>query len=420
MTALSSETARRTLHSLGSGEPPPMDAISLLSVGLQRDLRIFTREYFSRDGGLLASPNATTGTFKIIEAYYGGGKTHYLRAVEREAAQHGFASAFVNLRKDECPLTRFDLIYQAVAEALRTPDLPPGKRGIADVIRHWLDRDLGEDVDPVAHAQEKVALLGDLPLAGMKLAIREAALAHASGDAEMFDQAQVYLANGQVTPLLRKKGIVQAIKKESGSLALRSVVHWLRQIGYPGLVFILDEGDRSLSLSRANDKRAASNNLVQLINETNTEGSWPGVLLLYSIPSWDSFASAFQDNAALISRVRNTGFPMNPPAARINLDARTDSDAAKIAFCKELGARLYDLFALAYADTGLSSDDAARLATDVADVVVEQEITNTFRRIFVQTYISALNYADGGDVPSRAQIEQMALGEADKVSSGGD
>lgn len=314
-----------------------------------------------------------------------------------------------------------DLIYQAVAEALRTPDLPTGKRGIAEVIRYWLDHDLAEDADRIAHTQEKIAALGDLPLAGMKLAIREAALAHASGDTEMFDQAQVYLANGQVTPLLRKKGVVQAVKKETGSLALRSVAHFLRQIGYPGLVFILDEGDRSLSLSRANDRRAASNNLVQLINETNTEGAWPGVLLLYSIPSWSDFLSAFQDNSALIQRVQNTGFPMSPPAARINLDARIESDVAKIAFCKEIGARLHELFGLAYSDFKLADDDAALLGGDTAEVVVAREITSTFRRLFVQTYINALNYAYlEGSLPNRSQIEQLASGEADKVSSGGD
>ncbi len=395
------------------------EAIPLLSVGLERDLRVFTREYLGPQG-LLASPNATTGTFKIIEAYYGGGKTHYLRAVQHEAAQNRFASAIVNLRKDECPLTRFDLIYRAVAEVLQVPDLPAGKYGITEVIRHWLDHDLSEDVDPVSHAQSKLASLGDLPLAGLKLAIREAALAHASGDSEMFDQVRVYLVNGQVTPLLRKKGIVQAIKPETGSLALRSVAHWLRQIGYPGLVFILDEGDRSLSLSKANDKRAASNNLVQLINETSTEGAWPGVLLLYSIPSWDSFTSAFQDNAALITRVRNTGFPMSPPAARINLDARTESDEDKIGFCKKLGERLFNLFVLAYPDQTLDQADAATLASQVADVVVENEITNTFRRLFVQTYIIGLNYARDGDLPTRGEITQMALGEADKLSHSGE
>ena len=152
--------------------------------------------------------------------------------------------------------------------------------------------------------------------------VRAAALAYASGDHETFDEVLVYLTGGKVTPGLRKIGVLQPIDAKNGSLALRTLAVLIRRMGWSGFALILDEGDRSLSIVSSKDRKAASNNLVQLINEAATEGAWPGTLLLYSIPSWQNFSQAFDQNQALIQRTSKTGFPLVPPAPRIVLDER--------------------------------------------------------------------------------------------------
>lgn len=386
---LSPQRAQLAIDTLVGGEPPTLEIVDLISVGLERDLKTFEREYFRPTSFLVSEAGST---FKIVEAYYGGGKTHYLRAVERTAHRHNFASAFVGLKKNECPLTRFDLIFAAVAESLSIPrgeQLPP-VRGIGAVIRHWIDtlRDGAED--PMQELQRRIDAIGDLPLMSIKIALRTAALAYASGDEETFAETLVYLTSGKISAGLRKRGVLQTIDDKNGSLALRTMAALLRKLGYAGFVLILDEGDRSLSIFSAVSAKAASNNLVQLINETAKEGDWPGTMLLYSIPSWQSFLNAFGDNQALIQRTEPTGFPLIPPAKRIVLDDRQHSAEEKRAFCTKLAERLNALYEAAYPGYLPAAETLTKAARIMADRVLHYETESTFRRLFVRSYLSAL------------------------------
>ena len=417
--SLSPQEAQRVVHSLGMGEPPAAEVIEFLSVGLEADVRTFKREFFSPHSFIVSSETEGS-TFKIIEAYYGGGKTHYLRAIERLAHEHGFASAFVSLKKDECPLTRFDLIYSAVADALTVPHGEAGGRirGIGNVLRAWVDEVAEDEENRLQAVEGKVNGVRDLPLMSIKVALRVAVLAQAMGDKVTFDEALVYLTSGKVSPSLRKQGVLDKIDKTNGSLALRSLVAWIRDIGYAGFVFILDEGDRSLSIVSSKDKIGASNNLVQLVNETATEQAWPGTVLLYSIPGWSEFNQAFGRNDALIQRAKPTGFPMVPPATRIVLDDRYQTDEKRKQFCIALAQRLSVLYQLAYPDSTIPAsrlEDAAEL---VADVVVENAIVASFRRLFVQSFLAALYHLEDSDLTA-SDAELLVTGQADLLNKQG-
>jgi hypothetical protein len=407
--------ARAAIQGLTAGQPPSPEIADLISVGMQQDLDTFESEYFGADGLL---PNTEQGAFKLVEAYYGGGKTHYLRAVERVAHRNGFASAFVELHKDSCPLTRFDLIYSRVVEALTLPgtDDRPAVVGIADVIRAWIRQPQGHgEESAIEYAEARLQELGDLPFPTLRIALCEAARAIASDDRATLDETLVYLHSGKISPALRKRGILEVIDVRSGSLALRSLACWLRAIGYPGLVLILDEGDRSLSIASVKEKTTASNNLVQLINDTSKGTGWPGVLFLYSIPLWRDFQHTFGTNAALMQRVQGTGFPGVPPAMRIVLDDRYPTDNEKIAFCVEVGRRLASIFECGY-PTGRSEAEPDNLARDVARAVVQQVIDVSFRRLFIQSYVAALFLARGGRQLSRSDIDQIVAGETSKLA----
>ena len=298
--------AKQTIDSLMRGEPPRKDLIETLSVGLDRHLEVLEEEYFAQDSQIVDLEVAGS-TFKMVETYYGGGKTHYLRAVEQVALRNNFATAFVSLSKDECPLTRFDLIFFSVARSLSTQDSAE-TAGVGAVIRNWvdsLDAQGEEDVHQVV--KRRVDEIIDLPMASIKFAFRIAATAHLSGDAELFDSAIAYLTSGKISSELRKRNVLEPVNSRNGSLALRTLSSLLRQLGHAGFVLIMDEGDRSLSIVANRDREAASNNLVQLINET-AEQRWAGTVFLYSIPSFESFRKAFQGNQALISRTDSTGF----------------------------------------------------------------------------------------------------------------
>jgi hypothetical protein len=417
---LSPQEAQRAIYALVSGEPPSLEVVDLISVGLERDIRTFEREYFAPTSFLVDERTAGS-SFKVVEAYYGGGKTHYLRAVERSAHRHNFASAFVGLKKDECPLTRFDLIYIAVAESLTVPrgDGNPPVRGLGNALRFWIDSINATSEDVMADIQRRVDEVGNLPLMGLKVALRAAALAYASGDHETFDEALVYLTGGKVTPGLRKIGVLQPIDAKNGSLALRTLAALIRRMGWSGFALILDEGDRSLSIVSSKDRKAASNNLVQLINEAATEGAWPGTLLLYSIPSWQNFSQAFDQNQALIQRTSKTGFPLVPPAPRIVLDERERTDKEKLDFCSKLAGRLNRLYEAAYPGQLPSTDVLTDATSKISRQVVRQIIESTYRRTFVQSYLSALYLIGQGDTLTDVDADAIVNNQMSQLAKSG-
>lgn len=404
-------SARAAIESLSQGVAPSPRVTDFISVGLEDDLRVFEDEYFGDDGLLR---NSDQGTFKLVEAYYGGGKTHYLRAIERLAHRQRFASAFIELHKDQCPLTRFDLIYARVAESLTVPG-PEGEpsRGLAQLIRNWVTPPLGSEEDPLVYVDAQVGKMGDLPLPSLRIAIDHAARAIASEDRTTLDEVQVYLHSGKIAPILRRKGILETIDVRSGSLALRSLSIWLRQVGFPGLLLVMDEGDRSLSISSTKERVSASNNLVQLINETLKGTDWPGVMFLYSIPSWQDFQNSLAaNNMALDQRVRGTGFPNLPPAPRIVLDDRYPDDDSKAGFCRAVAERLLQVFAAAYPKTRVTSELGAALAKRVATAVLRETAEVSFRRLFVQAYLGALYKGGDGKTLSDGDIHGIVTGQA--------
>jgi hypothetical protein len=190
---------------------------------------------------------------------------------------------------------------------------------------------------------------------------------------------------------------MQAIDAKNGSLALRTLAALIKKMGYAGFVLIFDEGDRSLSLGSAKEKKAASNNLVQLINETAASGAWPSTMLLYSIPSWQSFSDAFADNQALIQRTSGVGFPGIPPAPRIVLDEREKDDEQRKEFCLKLALRLNALYETAYPGLLGDRDVLADTTTRVIAEVLDREISSTYRRLFVQSYLGVLFEMSSGD-----------------------
>ena len=73
--SFSRKDSRAALDSLNMGVPPSPEVTEFISVGLEKDLNVFESEYFGPEGLLRESDQ---GSFKLVEAYYGGGKTHYL------------------------------------------------------------------------------------------------------------------------------------------------------------------------------------------------------------------------------------------------------------------------------------------------------------------------------------------------------
>lgn len=134
--------ARQILQRVGEAGQPPEVGIEHLNVGNTHLLEVLDREYLT--------PIAAEGrgsSFKLVQAWFGGGKTHFLYCMRGRAWARGMATALVELSPDECPFDDPLRIYQAVARevslAPADPTVPPA-RGLEQVLRTAFEDRLAE------------------------------------------------------------------------------------------------------------------------------------------------------------------------------------------------------------------------------------------------------------------------------------
>jgi hypothetical protein len=134
---LTRPVAQRILQTLGESGTPPERGVRFLNVGNESYLDVLRREYLE---GLLPAGGST---FKLVQAYFGGGKTHFLLSVREMAWQTGFAAAYVGLSPTSCPFHEPLQVYRAVVRSLRAP--PPDEAplapttGLTDLLRDLIE-----------------------------------------------------------------------------------------------------------------------------------------------------------------------------------------------------------------------------------------------------------------------------------------
>ena len=133
----SAAVARQILQRVGEIGQPPEVGIEYLNVGNETLLDVLDREYLgpiARDG--------RGSSFKLVQAYFGGGKSHFIFCVRQRAWAQGLCAAYVGLSPDECPFDDPLRIYQAVVRELAWPpardDVVP-TRGIEECLRMAVD-----------------------------------------------------------------------------------------------------------------------------------------------------------------------------------------------------------------------------------------------------------------------------------------
>ncbi len=132
---LSVELANHIVQRLSEGGQPPELGIQHINAGNETFLRILETEYLGRilKGG---------SSFKLVEGYFGGGKTHFLYCVRELAWSHGFVCSLVELSPHECPYDDPLRVYQAVARHL-SPAPSPGSLvpipGLTELLRSYAD-----------------------------------------------------------------------------------------------------------------------------------------------------------------------------------------------------------------------------------------------------------------------------------------
>lgn len=377
--------ATQIIGRLGEAGQPPELGIGHVNVGNDSYLDILEREYLRpivEDG--------RGSSFKLVQAYFGGGKTHFLFCVRERAWRLRFPTAVVGLSPDECPFDDPVRIYAAVAREITWPPFDPAiapARGLDELLRTVLDEKREtvsyEDLHNwiVRHIRRVPADSNSY-----RVAVARFLLACLDEDLEAEDLLAAFLRGESVTPgELRAYGVREEIRRETGFRFLRSMIQVVQALGAPGVVLAFDEMDRNLSFSPKR-RRAIVDNLRQMIDLCGRE-ALPGLLMLYAVPP--EFLTRFvPEYVALQQRLESpaTLSIRSPQAVVIDLETL---DVPQVELLAQIGERVLVVFSKA-TDRVLDVDLQRSNLSLLAKVVLEGAWDVAHRRTYVKGSVALL------------------------------
>jgi hypothetical protein len=384
-TSLQPELARHIIQRVGESGQPPEQGITHLNVGNDSYLRILDEEYLTR-----LKHNPRGSSFKLVQGYYGGGKTHFLYCVRDLAWKHGFLTSLVNLSPRECPYDDPVKVYAAVAINLTSPPLDDGvepTRSLTDLLR-----DLADDRRTAMGAKramtwiQRTAARVSTESHSFRKAATAFMAAYLQGDADREAILEPWLL-GEPVPRTetRPLGVFEAIESSTGFKMLRSLSQVISGYGLPGIALLFDEVDRNLSLT-SRKMLAVGDNLRQVIDLCG-QARLPSTLFLYAVPP-EFLRNVVPDYPALDQRLKSP-VPLcerSPQAAVIDLE---HLDMDPVALLTGIGDRLQSIFETATgwkADAAIQAHNRALIASTMAAYTFEV----SHRRLFVKTYVDFL------------------------------
>ncbi|MFP4600436.1 MAG: BREX system ATP-binding domain-containing protein [Persicimonas sp.] len=383
------------LQRLGESGQPPEYGVELINVGNESYLEVLDEEYF---GGLLDGG----ASFKLVQGYFGGGKTHFLHCVRDMAWRHGFAVAVVELSPTECPYDDTLKVYATVARRLAGGDRAAGY-GITELLRDVVDRRLAQAEarfrDGGADRPEQAARrqverwlrreVGCTPCESVSFrkAIVEFALGWLGEDYGRVDKLEAWL-RAEPVPRgeVREWGVYERMSRSNGFLMLRSLTQMMRGLGFAGTALLFDEVDRNLSVS-AKRSQSIGDNLRQVIDLCGRH-QLPNTLFMYAVPP-EFMRTVVPDYPALYQRLK-TPVPLSvksPQAVLVDLE-KLDLPAEKL--LAKIGERLVPIFRAAH-HVRLDPDRQKNNARILAAACVNTQFEVNHRRLFVKTFVDLLN-----------------------------
>ena len=383
--------ARHILQRVGEYGQPPEIGIEHLNVGTESLLRILDEEYLDP-----IAEHGRGSAFKLVQSYFGGGKTHFQQCVRQRAWARGMCAAMVGLSPQECPFDDPLRIYQAVARELTWPPvdltaLP--SRGVEHTLRIALDerRDaMGDEalLDWLRTDFRRVPV--DAP--SYRAAVVAFAGAYIRSDYDAEELAAAWL-RGEVVPAgeAATLGVRETVRKDNGFRMLRSLCQVLQGLGGRGLLLCFDELDRNLSLPPRR-RRAVADNLRELIDLCGRE-ALPGLLCMYAVPP-EFMRHVVTEYPALQQRLEGPRSlsRRSPQAAVIDLEELDRSDEELLV---GIGHKLLALFEIARG-MQLDTDAQGQNLRALAREVLEGSFEVAHRRAFVKAAVDLLHgQADG-------------------------
>ena len=379
--------ARRIIETVGAHGAPPEWGFQFFTAGIEPYLRILEDDYLSEyvpGGG---------SSFKMVVGAYGGGKTHFLYSVRELAWKHDFAVSYVTLSAEESPFHRLELVYRAIIQSLMYPMEPEelfsgAERGIDAFIKSWYasarsrlqEEGLTGTELRDALAEEAARAVDEVESVNFAQAIRHMVDALSSNrDDDYLNILQWLTVQGYDRTIHKQYGILHAIDKSLAFSMIRSLVRFVRNLGYGGMAILFDEAEQVPSLS-SKQRELMLSNLRELVDECG-HASFKNVMVLYAIPDMGFFEGRSNVYEALKQRISTVFDFMNPTGVRIDLE-RVMSDPEELLV--EIGSKLLTIFELAFSVT-LPADKREPAIRQIARAAYAERFGDIgYKRLFVQ------------------------------------
>ena len=389
---LDPNTARKIIEIVGRQGNPPEYGFQYFTAGPDIYLNTIDEEYlrnFIRNGGSI---------FKMIIGIYGGGKTHFLYCIREIAWKYDYIVSYITLSPEQTPFHKLEQVYKAIVANLmysQTPEelLSGYDRGIEAVIKKWYNekyQELSAKLTGNAVPRELntyASSLGPYESTSFRNAVKEAFIALSEKREESFTLIMQWLKGENPSKnMLKDFKIFEKIDKSTAFKMIRSLVQWIQEIGYSGLIVLMDEAEQTPSMS-SRQKSLLLQNLRELIDECG-HANFKSTMWFYAVPDENFLEGCSQIYEALRQRV-STVFDteINPTGVKIYLE---NIPIKSVELLKEIGKKLAKIYEIAYS-VKFDADPLEKTIRNIAEAAYERKLEIGYKRLFVQNIIKAFH-----------------------------
>ncbi|MFU8804337.1 MAG: BREX system ATP-binding domain-containing protein, partial [Bradymonadaceae bacterium] len=340
--------------------------------------------------------------FKLVQGYFGGGKTHFLYCVREIAWERGFATAVVELSPAECPYDDSFKVYRAVVRRIGLrPATPLGapSYGLPDMLRNLIDDRIDEALghaygdkemerarDAVEHWLMSTVSRTPCESHSFRQAIIAFCRAYIRKEYEKEQIVEAWILGEPVPPgEVREYGVYEQLGKNNGFTMLRCLTQMVVGLGLPGTVLLFDEVDRNLSVS-VKRSQVIGDNLRQVIDLCGRH-QLPNTLFMYAVPP-EFMRNIVPDYPALYQRLKSpVPLSVRSPQAVLNDLERLDLEPADL--LTQIGIKLVGIFEIAR-DCQLDHNLQHSNCRALAQACVKSYFEVNHRRLFVKTWVDFL------------------------------
>ena len=186
--------------------------------------------------------------------------------------------------------------------------------------------------------------------------------------------------------MLKKYKIFEKLDKSTAFKMIRSLVEWIKEAGYAGIVVLLDEAEQTPSMS-SKQKNILLNNLRELIDECG-HLNFKSTMWFYAVTDENFLEGKTQIYEALRQRL-STQFDdeINPTGIKIYLN-RVPIEPKQL--LKLIGEKLALTFQIAY-KVKFNHNVLSSTIENIAEAAYKRKMETGYKRLFVQTIIKAFH-----------------------------